>query len=158
MLPIATIAHALNDRIRFRILSRRGNATYFARLEQAFAASEAVSHVETNPLTGSVLLYHNTSIDELADDALARGLFRVQPHVVLPNKGLDAAATWLDEADRRLRRASQETVDMQEFLFIGLVGASIVQLLRGSILGPASTLLADAISILAVYRTKRAHE
>ena len=157
MLPIATISHAFEGRIRFRIPSRKGQVSYFAQVEAAFAAHGGVSYVETNPLTGSVLLYHNTHVDELVDDALAQGLFRVQSQAVSPNQALNVAADWMDQAGALLQRLSQGTIDLQELLFVVLLGASMLQILRGDVLGPASTLLAYAIGILMIYRAERAH-
>jgi hypothetical protein len=63
----------------------------------------------------------------------------------------------MDQAGALLQRLSQGTIDLHELLFVVLLGASILQILRGDVLGPASTLLAYAIGILMLYRAERAH-
>ena len=83
------------------------------------------------------------------------GLFAVEEPPPPVNPALTAATERIDQLDRFLQRSSNGSFDLLEVAFVGLIGASIVQVLRGQALGPASTLLAHALTILALYRSRR---
>ncbi|ABQ89330.1 MULTISPECIES: hypothetical protein [unclassified Roseiflexus] len=155
MLPAGYIAHRIGDRVRVRIPERKGDAAYFMRVERDLSACERVMYVEANPLTASILLrYHGTN-DDLRRDAINLGLFAVEEPPPPVNPALTAATERIDQLDRFLQRSSNGSFDLLEVAFVGLIGASIVQVLRGQALGPASTLLAHALAILALYRSRR---
>ncbi len=155
MLPAGYIAHRIGDRVRVRIPERKGDAAYFMRVERDLSACERVMYVEANPLTASILLrYHGTN-DDLRRDAINLGLFAVEEAPPPVNPALTAATERIDQLDRFLQRSSNGSFDLLEVAFVGLIGASIVQVLRGQALGPASTLLAHALAILALHRSRR---
>lgn len=158
MLPAAYVAHQTRDRIRFRIPARKGDTRFFADLEQAFAALGGVAYVEANPLTGSVLLRHTVDPDELTRYALEQRFFTLQPDALPEHTVLNLVSTRLDQFDYTVQRTTGGAVDLNELLFIGVLAASAIQLLRGKALGPASALLSYAAAILASHRAKRAAE
>ncbi len=155
MLPIGYVAHRTGHRVRLRIPAHKGDTAYFARIERELAACERVSYVEANPLTASILLHYSGTDEDLRRDAVALGLFDIDALQPAANPVLSAAATRIDQIDRMIRRASNGSFDLLEVAFVGLVGASIVQTLRGQALGPASTLMANALAILALHRARR---
>ena len=155
MLPAGYIAHRIGDRVRVRIPERKGDAAYFMRVERDLSECERVMYVEANPLTASILLrYHGTN-DDLRRDAINLGLFAIEEMPPSVNPVLTATSDRIDQLDRFLQRSSNGSFDLLEVAFVGLIGASIVQVLRGQALGPASTLLAHALAILALYRSRR---
>jgi hypothetical protein len=156
MLPIAYVAHNVEDRTRLRIPSRKGDAAFFAGVERALAACEGVAYVETNPMTGSVLLRHTAPIADLTSYALEHQLFTLQPYTLPANTVLNTVSDRLDQAERTLQQMTHGAFDLNELLFVGLLGAVAVQVLRGKTLGPASALLSYAAAVLAVHRAKRA--
>lgn len=155
MLPTGYVAHRTGDRVRLRIPARKGDTAYFARLERELAACGRVGYVEANPLTASLLLHYNGTDDDLRRDAVELGLFTVEALPPAANPVLNAAAARIDQFDRTIQRASNGSFDLLEVAFVGLVGASIVQALRGQALGPASALMAHALAILALHRARR---
>ncbi len=155
MLPAGYVAHRTGDRVRLRIPARKGDTAYFARLERELAACGRVGYVEANPLTASLLLHYSGTDDDLRRDAVELGLFTVEALPPAANPVLNAAAARIDQFDRTIQRASNGSFDLLEVAFVGLVGASIVQALRGQALGPASTLMANALAILALHRARR---
>ncbi|MCS6940383.1 MAG: hypothetical protein RMJ55_05955 [Roseiflexaceae bacterium] len=156
MLPTGYIAHRTGDRVRVRIPARRGDAAYFARIERELAACRRVMFVEANPLTASVLLRYSGTDDDLRRDGVDLELFAIEETPPAANPVLNAAAARIDQLDRVIQRSSNGSFDLLEVVFVGLVGASIVQTLRGQALGPASTLMAHALAILALHRARRA--
>jgi len=155
MLPAGYIAHRIGDRVRVRIPERKGDAAYFMRVERDLSACERVIYVEANPLTASILLRYTGANDDLRRDAINLGLFAIEEIPPSVNPVLTATSERIDQLDRFLQRSSNGSFDLLEVAFVGLIGASIVQVLRGQALGPASTLLAHALAILALYRSRR---
>jgi hypothetical protein len=155
MLPAGYIAHRIGDRVRVRIPERKGDVAYFMRVERDLAACERVMYVEANPLTASILLRYTGANDDLRRDAINLGLFAIEEMPPSVNPVLTATSERIDQLDRFLQRSSNGSFDLLEVAFVGLIGASIVQVLRGQALGPASTLLAHALAILALYRSRR---
>ena len=155
MLPAGYIAHRIGDRVRVRIPERKGDAAYFMRVERDLSACERVMYVEANPLTASILLRYTGANDDLRRDAINLGLFAIEEMPPSVNPVLTATSDRIDQLNRFLQRSSNGSFDLLEVAFVGLIGASIVQVLRGQALGPASTLLAHALAILALYRSRR---
>ncbi len=155
MLPVAHLSHALTDRIRLHIPVRKGDTAYFAALEKALAAHRQVTHVETNPLTGSLLIYHNSEQAELLRFAQEQELFQLQPEFPAQQQVLATAEAQLDQADRALRRLTQGIFDLKELLFVSLIGAAVIQTFRGRFLGSATALLSYAATILMLHRSQR---
>jgi hypothetical protein len=155
MLPAGYIAHRIGDRVRVRIPERKGDAAYFMRVERDLSACERVMYVEANPLTASILLRYTGANDDLRRDAINLGLFAIEEMPPSVNPVLTATSDRIDQLDRFLQRSSNGSFNLLEVAFVGLIGASIVQVLRGQALGPASTLLAHALAILALYRSRR---
>ncbi len=155
MLPVGYVAHRIGGRVRLRIPARKGDTAYFARVERELAACARVGYVEANPLTASILLHYSGTNDDLRRDAVALGLFVIEEMPLAANPVLSAATARIDQLDRMLQRTSNGSFDLLEVAFVGLVGASIIQTLRGQALGPASTLMAHALAILALHRARR---
>ncbi len=155
MLPAGYIAHRIGDRVRVRIPERKGDVAYFMRVERDLAACERVMYVEANPLTASILLRYTGANDDLRRDAINLGLFAIEEIPPSVNPVLTATSERIDQLDRFLQRSSNGSFDLLEVAFVGLIGTSIIQVLRGQALGPATTLLAHALTILALYRSRR---
>lgn len=155
MLPTATIAHAMAGRARFRIPARKGDADYFARIEQTLVTCDGVHHVVANPLTASVLVQHETDVLHLMRCARDQHLFAVREPRLTKGAVMEEVATRIEEADALVRRTTRGAFDLEGIAFVGLLGAAAVQLMRGRILGPATSLIASAIAIMEAHEARR---
>jgi len=155
MLPVAHLSHSLPDRFRLHIAERKGDGAYFAAVETALAAYAPVTRVETNPLTASLLIYHNGAQADLLRFAAEQQLFQLAAEFPVQAQVLSAAGDQLDQADQMVRRLTQGAFDLQALLFVGLLGAAVIQLFRGRVLAPAATLLSYAATILMLQRSQR---
>lgn len=155
MLPTATIAHAMAGRARFRIPSRKGDTDYFAHIEHALATCDGVHHVVANPLTASVLVQHETDVLQLMRYARDRHLFAVREPRLTKGAVMEEVATRIEDADALIRRTTRGAFDLEGIAFVGLLGAAAVQLMRGRILGPATSLFASAIAIMEAHEARR---
>jgi len=137
------------------IPSCRGDSDFFARAEQVFTRHASVIYVETNPLTGSILLHYTGDLDDLVRFARAEQLFAVDNAMPSSDRALNRAVDRLNHFERNLQRLTRGAFDLNELLFIALLVASAIQLLRGRVLAPASTLLSYAATLLVIHRSRR---
>jgi hypothetical protein len=153
MLPAAYLIHHTRDRMRLRIPNRRGQVPYFEQLVGVLAGLPGIDRIETNPVTGSVLLSPAVDVVPLAQHAERAGLFVLATD---PASATVPLATGLARGflgvNLQIRRMSGGNLDLASVGFLTLVGAAIVQLQRGHVLGPASTLLWYASGLLLMSR------
>ena len=75
MLPEAHICHRTPDRTRIKVPAHKGDAAYFAWLKDQASQCPGVTKAEVNALTGSVLLFHQLDVGQLAEFAATNHLF-----------------------------------------------------------------------------------
>ncbi len=155
MLPLAEVSHAGTRHLRLRVPERRGDASYFQQVAEALARLPGVERVEANPLTGGILLVPGAVGATLAAQAEAAGLFRLGPAPAAVPLTESVAAAFRD-LNTELTRLSGNRVNLASVGFVGLVGAAVVQLRNGHILGPAGTLLWYAAGLLLMTEAARA--
>jgi hypothetical protein len=148
MLPHAEITHNSPGRLRLRIRALRGRADYFSGIEEKLVQCPGIERVVTNPVTGSVLLEPANDLAALAAYTQAQQLFQLAQAPALMPPLTQQVAERFGAVNGDLRRLSGGGIDFGAVGFIGLVTLAVVQLQRGHVLGPTSTLLWSAISLL----------
>ena len=118
MLPHAYVSHESPGRLRLRIPSLRYDENYFSKVQERLSAHAGVLRVETSPVTGSVLVLHQLGAQELLLASEGLGLFAAG--ALVPT---ERPAPWEVKT---------------------LVGLGLLQVARGQLLAPASSLLMDA--------------
>jgi hypothetical protein len=170
-LPIAQVEHALPGRMRLRIPGRRGDPSFFTALAQRLQEAALLRKVQTNWRTGSVLLLHEGTAEDLV--ALAKDLqlfaippapphaprraragHRRKPHpLALAAAGFAVLAAYQAVRGAALGSAS-ETLWHAYTLWrrrrrpqvaVGLAGLGVYQALMGRLLGPATSFLGYAL-------------
>lgn len=154
----AFVVHELFGRLRLRIPEKRKDAAYFAGLAERLSECPGVTRVESNALTGSVLLLHaeETSATDVARYAEQTALFSVKRLSATPTRTLgQEAAKGLDAFGRGLASASGGTVDLQSVFFLMLLGLAAFQAKRGLVLPPAVSLFWEAIRVVGADKVGR---
>jgi hypothetical protein len=154
MLPVAHLDHTTIGRARIRIPSKRGEIPYFMLLKQQLFNCPGVSGLETNPLTGSVLIIHAAGIGVIAEYAEKNGLFRL--NTVNPGRFpvITEIASNLRVIDKGVNTLSGGGLDIASLAFLGLIGMAIAQMRKGHIMPPGITLLWYAVSIMLMTRKR----
>ena len=148
MLPHADITHNSPGRLRLRIRAQRGRADYFAGIEEKLVQCPGIERVVTNPVTGSVLLEPANDLTALVAFTQAQQLFQlVQAPALMPPLTQQVTERF-GVLNGELRKLSGGGIDFGSLGFIGLITLAAVQLQRGHVLGPTSTLLLAAVSLL----------
>jgi len=158
-LPKAYIKHQLAGRVRIKIPEKQGDIAYFERVVRTVARCDAVTWVQKNPASASLLIQHGTApFSEIAEFAKNAGLFSLMATKVEQN-GFDlhpaghlsiASLSSLGVAhfDEKLSRFSAGRVDLRSTLFLGFMGLAIHQAAKGHFMSPASTFFWRALELL----------
>jgi hypothetical protein len=154
MKPVAHIAHMVLGRVRIRIPSRRGDAEYFASLQQSLIAFPAIVDLRANPNTGSLVIVHDdTSLLPLKEYAEENQLFILEEIDYKPEVVLQRASSGFETIDTRIKSLTGGDIDLRSALFLGLVAMSIRQLSQGNIMGPAATIFWQALGLVLSTKT-----
>jgi hypothetical protein len=132
-LPLAYVSHTTLARVRFRVPSKRHDESYFETVKSGLADRPTVAGVRVTPRTGSVLVFHGGTVEAIAEEAEKAGLFRVTEEAIE------------ETAEHHFAGMPQ---DLHRMLPPVLIALGIIQILRGQMAGPASTLLWMALSMM----------
>lgn len=152
MSEAAWIVHQTAGRLRLRLPRRRKDVIYLDALADAAAELPGILAAQANPLTGSLLLLY----EEDAADAFADALDRlVDAHGIVLHFGAPPMAPvrpalqrGLAGIDAYLGQMSQQSTDLRSLGVLLFLVLSLVQLGRGQVLAPASSLLWYALDLL----------
>lgn len=150
------LAHRAPGRARLHSADILNNPAEAQRLATAAAALPGVSKCEARSTTGSLIIFHIGEWEPIAS-ALAAALGAElaesppdhQPHA------MDSAGGLLFALDQATSKAFGRRTDLHELAFLGLIAAGGIQLARGKVLAPATTLLGQALSLMAAHRAGR---
>lgn len=145
----ADLVHSVPGRLRLKIADKRGDAGYFEDLCARLGELEGVVGVTANAATGSLLVLHDWQSEEaLVRLGQASERFVLRPAAFEPIWQRTAAG--LDQAHARLMRFTRGELGVRSALLLSLVLLSLRQAARGQVLGPASSLLWSALSLVGV--------
>jgi cation transport ATPase len=136
MLAAAAIAHSAGGRTRFKIPARRRDAEYFSAVERELRSAPKVERVEVNPITGSVLVHHRSSVGEVCAHAEKAKLFQASAS---PDRPHDLLLQRASSMDRQVQDLTGQSVDLRSLALVLLLGVGLFQLLRGQFAAPALT-------------------
>lgn len=162
--PEARVVHCTTGRLRLKIPEKRGDHGFFASVERRLSGWDSVRRIETNPLTGSLLVHFTEPEALFAENSLKNDLFRVAVEDLAENllgdllgeaapavPLVERAMQQMRELDQALRSGSGGGADIRTIAFLALLGAGLVQLIRGQVSAPAATLLWYAGAILRLW-------
>lgn len=133
MMPFAQIAHSTTDRLRLKIVGRRGSASYFANVTQKLASAFTGCSVEANALTGSILFIGDgVDIQSVTDFGEQQALFRVQASTPEPRSISLSIISPLQSVNRNVKAATSGRLDLPGALFISLLLFGIIEIIRGN--------------------------
>ncbi len=123
---------------------------------EAMTAMPGVTEVSARADTGSVLIRHIGSADDLLAGVADAGLIElVEPGEVPPFDPISAVSDGLSRADSAFKAATRAKIDLKSVAFTGLLVAALVQIARGKFAGPSLTLLSQAATIAMLNQSRR---
>jgi len=147
-LPQAFLVHQCKGRVRLRIPERRQDDAYFTLMEKQLSAIPGINGIKVNPISGTVLLLisQDISLNALSQPNHLQDLFHLACDADHPLTSRVAADVL--EINKYVQRVNEDPLNMDGLYASILILLAIVQLLRGNSLGPASSLLWNAIQLL----------
>ncbi|MCA1367163.1 hypothetical protein I6F15_07095 [Bradyrhizobium sp. BRP14] len=131
MLPTANVEHFMSGRLRVKVPHRRGDVSYFRSAVEKLSEHPEIAGLRANPMTGSILIQHETDLPSIREIAAKSEIFDLQEappprprHASPPAKAQAADGTAV------LAGGSATT--------IGLTSLAFYQAIRGNALGPAT--------------------
>lgn len=147
-----TRAHAVPGRLRLRAAGRLERATLAALIDR-IAAVEGVAGVVARPNTGSLILTLSDSAEAVEGRLESLGIAHVGPPPAPPPVGQVVQFGML-KLDGDIRRHSEGALDLKSTIALALSAGAVLQLARGRVAGPATTLAMAAFSLLDPGRGK----
>lgn len=140
----------MRHRTRFRARLRLETPTDevdIRRLVDELASVAGVTRAVIRPNTASVILETGVPLEKVLKDIEARGIARIR-EAVRPPPVAQTLQFGLLRADMSVQRRTQEAFDLRGAIATLLIVMAVVQMARGRIAGPATTLLMSALSVL----------
>ena len=140
------IGHVSAGRIRLRLAEELGAAD-LAALADRLALMPGIRRVVVRPATGSVILEGNLSAEALTDAVNASEAVKVvppAPHVPVGQ----VAKLGLAKADFEVRKKTDNSLDLRAALALLFLIGALIQLARGKIAAPATTLALAALTLM----------
>lgn len=123
----AILEHASPGRIRLRFPHQRGNTQFFEQLAGMVGQHPSIVEARANPRTGSLLIRHTSTLDELGHAAVQMGLISETALKNIQQGKRHRPSMW-----KALMRAPSNAP------LLLIAGLSAVRILRGRVAGPAS--------------------
>jgi Heavy metal associated domain 2 len=155
-LPRARVCHFASGRLRVKIPEKRRDEVFFETVRESLAAWDSVERVAVNPLTASVLVEFSNIGALFAENTLKNDLFAVDYDALeaageTPPALTEQAARAFIQADAAVRRRTSGGADLRSAVFMFLLSAGVIQVLRGNVVAPAATLFWYAGDMLRVW-------
>jgi hypothetical protein len=147
--PLARIVHQTRSRVRLRIAEKRKDPGYFEDLRDQLATVPGITELKINSTTGCVVLLHpELPWSELEPGLRMAELFEITDTPEPARPALEPLTSGLSRMDQAVTSGTDGSVDLRTLAYVGLMGFTISQALRGELLGPAIPLLFNAMSLL----------
>ncbi|MCG6551634.1 MAG: hypothetical protein L7F77_04850 [Candidatus Magnetominusculus sp. LBB02] len=130
------VSHQSHGRLRIKMLNAKGDAEFLGNLKKALAENPQINSVEVNAVTGSVLILHSTTNEEILAHADQKGLIKT----AMPVVNAENVATKVGELFKAVNSgavaATGGSLDLPRLTFLTLAGFGIYQLSRGNFVVP----------------------
>ncbi|WP_371036377.1 hypothetical protein [Rhodosalinus sp. FB01] len=145
--PRLCLVHRSGRRVRLRFQSPVPQGAALAAFADGLADLTGVARALVRPRTGSVIIETLAPAGEVLEALAGSDLVRIvdAPRPVAVGQVMQLG---LARTDMELARRTEGALDLRSTLAVALLGAAIVQLARGRVAGPATTLAMTAFSLL----------
>lgn len=142
------VAHQVPGRVRMKVPGAKGNPELLQQIAQTFAAIPGIEEITVNPTTGSLVMRYDTDqhdefhdhfhrhhghnasnyrppsteIDELVDKIENEAEFLAQN-----SETARAVVDFFRKADRQIRGATNNNVDLKIVLAAGIIGFTVLE-------------------------------
>lgn len=130
----AYIAHISKGRIRVKFSSMKGNEEFFNLLTEKILQNEALLKIRTNPITGSILIEHEKSTEDIIVLLKNLNMFEIKEAKEMPKKKIIYSINKnVSYINRIIRKVSSETLDLKSAVLLFLIISAIYQIAKGNL-------------------------
>jgi copper chaperone CopZ len=145
MSVLVRVVHTIPGRTRLRAEGIKGDVAALSAVQTALEDAKGVQNVHVNALTGSILVEHDTKLDDVLQQLQQRHVLELDNSE--PEHYLATLHRALAESDRRLKVASKGKLDLETISFMGFVAGGIYQCFNNHGLPAGVTLLRYAVEL-----------
>ena len=128
----AYVSHLTPGRMRIKILSKKGDTTFFSSLAERLSGCTGIDRVEANALTGSVLFIHTVETEVIAGYGDANHFFRlVKKQPLQPTISRRISETF-KTMNKEVTDFTGGEIDIPGAVFLSLLAMGIYQISRGN--------------------------
>jgi hypothetical protein len=136
-LPIATIAHQSQTRLRLRISEKLKDDPYFTETVKKLQKISGIGIVSANAGTGSILIQEEIpDTAALTDFAKTHGLFILEEVRPAPPTLKKRIYSFFSGNNKLIKSMTNEQMDLPTLIFLILIGTGIYQLIRSDVKMP----------------------
>jgi hypothetical protein len=132
MLPEAHVSHCTTHRLRIKIPSKKGSASFFRTMEESLSTLPGIESAAANPLTGSVLIYHHSDARSLCDLIGQRCIVSLREAGAKRTTLRQDMTRGLKSLNTHVSGLTEGKVDLWDVAGFSLIGAGAYQLMRGN--------------------------
>jgi hypothetical protein len=137
MIPEAYVSHRAPRRLRIKIPSKKGNASFFSALLERLSGCPGIEEINVNPQIGSALILYTCETKTLAEFAKKNELFHLK-QVSRPHKTLFGnVADTFQGYNKSLKQMTDGELDIPSLVFLSLLVSGVWQIARGNLMMPA---------------------
>jgi len=140
------VAHQVPGRVRMKIPEGKGNPALLKQIADTFAAIPGIEQVTVNPATGSLVMHYDVDqhdefhgglqqhVRQSAEhhptteiDEFARKIEEEAEFLARHSQSARAVVDFFKTADREIRRATDNNVDLKILLAAGIIGVTVLE-------------------------------
>lgn len=144
MLPEARIVHSLPGRFRLKF-DRQTAADALLAMAEQMQGCPGIRSITANPLTGSLLILHDTQEEAILRYAEAQAVFKARPAGETQDRPDPAAG--LRALSQGVHQVTGGSIDLDGLLVLVLTGLAVQQAIEGNVMVPAAALLWNAYTL-----------
>ena len=137
MIPVADVCHEMLHRLRVKIPSKKGNASYFSTMRERMSECPGVKKVDVNPQTGSALIVHDCEAKTIFQYARKQGLFAREQTSRAHKPIFASVSDAFQSYDKSIRQMTGGEIDIPSLVFVGLMISGVYQIAKGNLVMPA---------------------
>lgn len=136
MLPLGQLIHNIPNRLRIKVESKQGDAVFFNTIEKETQNRFSQLKVQSNPVTGSILIFGIEDVNALKEFFKANNLFELSIPPPAPKSLAQHLMQPIDQINKAAGNFTGGILDLPSAIFLGLLTFGIIELARGNLRMP----------------------
>ena len=128
----AYVSHVTQGRLRIKILSKKGDTSFFSSLAERLSGCAGIDRVEANALTGSVLVLHTVDAEVIAGYGDANHVFRLEKREQQQTTMSRRISETFKSLNKEVANFTVGEINLPGVAFLALLAMGIYQISRGN--------------------------